>query len=83
MDFQCSFKPSTLQTYRHLTIGSTEYGNREDLLLTVLVNKEDGDDWNNYKHLLKEWVDFKAIPWDSPYVNIIMLNLNISMSHGN
>ena len=42
-----------------------EYGNTEDFRLTVLVNEEDSDDWENYKRLLKEWVDFMAIPWDS------------------
>jgi hypothetical protein len=41
-----------------------QYGNRDDFRLTILVNEEDSEDWIQYKHLLKEWIDFMVIPWD-------------------
>ena len=28
------------------------------------MNEEDSEDWTQYKHLLKEWIDFMIIPWD-------------------
>jgi len=28
------------------------------------VNDENSEDWINYKQLLKEWIDFRVIPWD-------------------
>ena len=54
----------TLDTTNLKIPDNWQYGEIEDFRLTVLVNEEDSDDWNNYKHLLNEWVDLMAIPFD-------------------
>jgi hypothetical protein len=41
-----------------------QYGSIEDFRLTVLVTEEDSGEWNNYIHLLKQWIGAIVTPWD-------------------
>lgn len=58
-DFQWTFDTTSLQTPNNW-----QYGSREEFRLTILVNEETSEDWTQYKHLLKDWIDFMVIPWD-------------------
>ena len=58
-EFQWTFDTTNLQIS-----DNWQYDDTEDFHLIILVNEEDSDDWNNYKYLLREWIDFMTIPFD-------------------